>query len=544
MHFADRNETRPVRAPATMKLLLLSLLSGALLADMVVVENTTGTISVRMAHRDDVDVRGRSDERSVGPDDIEIERKKAAGFFARATPADGASIDLELEVPYQTSLGLTTTSGKIAVVGMPAALNVETESGDLELALPWYSSYLDFEAEQSPKELRIPNHLHRNQKKGGLKLTQHRRVGREFAGYTKVRVRIRSSRAVELREIPIPDDSPIKLPWQGPEALDSLFRVKGPVRLRERGRPYVKPEAESHADFRADVGLMDLLVHVTDKKGRVLSDLNPSEFRVTENGAPQTLIGAKRVDLPVNIVVFLDWNNSMVGKIPATLQAVDRFLNTLRPDDKMALHLLAHHALHLKPRLTDDRVELRRGLETLLALVLSNNEQKRNHLGGKAMVWDPMLVSMTDELPDHDDELNIFIPITMGIDLFSKVPFSKLRWGVEQMARELNILFYPIAVRDFMGPVSRSKIWGEHYEAGRKHLGALAKAGGGRVFEVETAEQIGAVLGQILEEVGTAYALSYSPTNQSYDGEWRSIRVEVDRPGVTLRYRPSYVARP
>jgi VWFA-related protein len=39
----------------------------------------------------------------------------------------------------------------------------------------------------------------------------------------------------------------------------------------------------------------------------------------------------------------------------------------------------------------------------------------------------------------------------------------------------------------------------------------------------------------------TYYALSYSPTNKQYDGRVRHIDVKVNRPGVELRYRKSYV---
>ena len=52
----------------------------------------------------------------------------------RAEPADAAAVHLELEVPCQTLLGLSTVSGKRR--RMPAALDVETENGDLHLALP------------------------------------------------------------------------------------------------------------------------------------------------------------------------------------------------------------------------------------------------------------------------------------------------------------------------------------------------------------------------------------------------------------------------
>lgn len=535
----------------TMALRLASLAAAAaltLLADIVVVENTAGAISVRVANRDDVDVRGRCDTRTIQPSDIEIERTPGAGMRIEANPADGAKIDLEIEVPYQTSLGITTLSGKIAVEGMPAALDVETESGDLELALPWYSSYLDFQAEQAPDQLKVPDHLERKDKKGRLQLAQHRRVGRDFRGYTEVRVRTETSRDVELREIPIPEDSPIKMHWQGPAALDALFRHKGPVRLQERSGPATDSEPAAKADFRTEVDWVDLLVHVTDKQGRILTDLKPEDFQVTENGVQQTLHSAARVDIPVNIVVFLDWNNSMRGKIPLTLHAVNGFIDSLRPGDKLAIHAAVRNIVHFFPRLTDDRTKLRQSMTALNRLNVSYRKLNPTHLGGTSTLWDPMLVSMTDELPEHDSELNIFIPVTMGVDVFSKIPFPKLRRGVEQMASDFNIRCYPIAVTNFL-------LWGPspspdrhpviaRMEQGRRKLGVLAKAGQGWVFEAEAPRQIGATLKKILAEVGSVYSLSYAPAQTDDDAAWKRVEVEIDRPDAVVRHRPGYFAHP
>ena len=43
-------------------------------------------------------------------------------------------------------------------------------------------------------------------------------------------------------------------------------------------------------------------------------------------------------------------------------------------------------------------------------------------------------------------------------------------------------------------------------------------------------------------EAGTAYSLAYYPRSQKSDGQFRSIRVRVNQPGLELRYRLGYYA--
>ncbi len=48
---------------------------------------------------------------------------------------------------------------------------------------------------------------------------------------------------------------------------------------------------------------------------------------------------------------------------------------------------------------------------------------------------------------------------------------------------------------------------------------------------------------QVVEDTSRYYLLGYHPTNQEQDGEYRTIRVKVKRPGLEVRARKGYVAR-
>lgn len=71
-------------------------------------------------------------------------------------------------------------------------------------------------------------------------------------------------------------------------------------------------------------------------------------------------------------------------------------------------------------------------------------------------------------------------------------------------------------------------------------LGQLAEETGG--FLVANTNDLGQGFERMQEEMRFYYLLSYSPTNAAFDGSYRSIRVKVNRPGVSVRTRKGYLA--
>jgi VWFA-related protein len=73
-------------------------------------------------------------------------------------------------------------------------------------------------------------------------------------------------------------------------------------------------------------------------------------------------------------------------------------------------------------------------------------------------------------------------------------------------------------------------------------LSQLAQQTGGAF--IGSANDIGSKLREVDEDLGTYYLLTYSPTNQNYDGKFRNISVKVKRSGVDTLARRGYFAVP
>ena len=67
---------------------------------------------------------------------------------------------------------------------------------------------------------------------------------------------------------------------------------------------------------------------------------------------------------------------------------------------------------------------------------------------------------------------------------------------------------------------------------------SLSEATGGRMYHANRIEDLNGVFEQVAAELRTVYSIGYTPSNLNFDGRFRRIRVQVNRPDVATRTRP------
>ena len=82
------------------------------------------------------------------------------------------------------------------------------------------------------------------------------------------------------------------------------------------------------AVFSAETRLVPLNVTVTDKSGRLVTNLPQSAFQVFENGVLQTIRLFKREDVPVSMGLIIDNSGSMREKRQASKRPLWRWSRT------------------------------------------------------------------------------------------------------------------------------------------------------------------------------------------------------------------------
>ncbi|HYO13943.1 MAG TPA: VWA domain-containing protein [Thermoanaerobaculia bacterium] len=261
-----------------------------------------------------------------------------------------------------------------------------------------------------------------------------------------------------------------------------------------------------------DVRLVELYTTVADGKGRPVEGLDPSTFRVLEDGVPQTIRRAEWVaETPVRIVTLIDNSASMQPRLESTRQAALEFLHrVLRPQDQAAV-ITFNNAPRVVVGLTGNLAALEEGLSGLVAR-------------DETALYDSVIYSLY-YLTGAKGQRAVLV-LSDGLDRSSDFRYE----DALESARRSGIAVYTIGL-DLPD--------GHRGDAARK-LSRLAEATGGRSFFVKGTGELASVYTEIERELRSQYRLVYQSTNSSSVETFRAVRVEVGKPGMEARTISGY----
>ena len=117
--------------------------------------------------------------------------------------------------------------------------------------------------------------------------------------------------------------------------LRALAQSQQPPPKPQEKKP---PQPEGEYAISVDVPLVNVDVVVTDNNGTFISGLKRQNFRVLEDGIPQTITNFAPTEAPITIVILLEFSKLLYGYF--SYQGQDwgyEFLNQLGKDDWVAL---------------------------------------------------------------------------------------------------------------------------------------------------------------------------------------------------------------
>src|ERR1041385_4065146 len=88
---------------------------------------------------------------------------------------------------------------------------------------------------------------------------------------------------------------------------------------------------------RVDTQLVSVPAVVTDSVGHPLSGLRPENFRIIEDGQPQTIANFGTTETPFEIALLLDTSGSTRDDVALIRSAANSFIAALRPGDKVGV---------------------------------------------------------------------------------------------------------------------------------------------------------------------------------------------------------------
>src|SRR5258706_14123545 len=81
------------------------------------------------------------------------------------------------------------------------------------------------------------------------------------------------------------------------------------------------------AEFRVDSDLVVLPLSITERAGRPVLGLEPSDFSVAQDGIPQQVLTVSRWDAPASIGIIFDASGSMKAGVRTAQSAVRNLLH-------------------------------------------------------------------------------------------------------------------------------------------------------------------------------------------------------------------------
>ncbi len=288
----------------------------------------------------------------------------------------------------------------------------------------------------------------------------------------------------------------------------------------------------SEPPIRVTTGLVHLVVTVMDKHHRLVTDLDRSDFKISENGVPQQIrFFGSETDLPLRIAVLLDTSNSIRDRLEFEKGAAVNFLSdVVRRGTDMAFLMTFDN----EPQVIQDYTD------QLYLLTSAIQDQRAGggtalndaiYMAAEKLEKAPLLRGQTSDLR------HVIVVISDGDDNLSDHAFSD---AVEEAVRAEAVIYTVSTDKDWVAIDNPDKPQKYNMDPGDKVLNDLANQTGGRAFFPYSTDDLAGSFQNIGTELRSQYFIAYSPTNPPVTGQYRKIDVRTDRKGLIVRTRKGY----
>jgi VWFA-related protein len=313
---------------------------------------------------------------------------------------------------------------------------------------------------------------------------------------------------------------------------------------------------------RINTTLVTVPVSVLDHQGRFVPGLERKDFRLFEDGVEQSIVHFEPTEMPFTVALLLDMSASTRFHLWEIKEAAIAFARQLRPQDKVLVVAFNDEVLLLTEATNDQDVistviqrDARTGQSTRLydAVHLVIHQRLDRIRGRKAIVLFTDGVDTTSFLASHRStlrEVEELDALIYPIQYDTQADVSSMTGGNITIVTNSSIWPFPrkSSSRVIYGsPSLRSLIsrsTAADYELADRYLHALADRTGGRLYSANDSTQLAQAFTSIAEELRRQYRLGYYPHDgMAQAGERHAIKVTVDRAGIAVRARNSYIAR-
>ena len=316
-----------------------------------------------------------------------------------------------------------------------------------------------------------------------------------------------------------------------------------------------------------DVKVVNVLVSVRDKEGRIVSDLGKGDFVLEEDGREQNIqYFARENDLPLTVGLLVDTSLSQRRVLGEEQSASYRFLEKVLNQDRDRAFVV-HFDWEVE--LLQDLTSSHKRLESALGSLATPEPRQwggqrspwpggpsgpgpgRRGRGGGTLLYDAVFLG-SDELMKKQQGRKAMIVLTDGVDTGSRTSLE----GSVEAALRADTLIYSVLFADTEmyqhiggfggGGMGRRRGGGPSrfptFPDGKKALKKLSKETGAGFFEVSTKHPIDQTYQRIEEELRNQYSLGYTPARGDTNPGYHKIHVTTHQKGLVVQARDGYYA--
>jgi len=266
-----------------------------------------------------------------------------------------------------------------------------------------------------------------------------------------------------------------------------------------------------------EVPIVTLDVVTTTQHGDLITGLKRDNFRIVEDGQPQTITNFAPSDAPLTIVMLMEFSSRGYYQWFA-YQAkywADAFFPNLQQKDWVALITFDMRS-RIEADFTQNKDEVREALYHLYFPGFSETN-----------VFDAILDTV-DRLKDVKGKKAILLLAT-GVDTFSK---HTLDQTIKQL-RQTDVSIFAVGLdKPYTNFLDSRGAFGSHlnFLQGENQLRTFAQMTGGFAWFPQFDGEIPGIFHEVAAFLRNQYSISYSPTNRVRDGKYRKLKVELVGP--------------
>ncbi len=522
-------------------------------------------------------------QKSLIESDIKFDNADEGLKVEIAPQTSRTRVDLIIKIPPRTKIRVKTTDGEVRVSGNLESVEIETDTGTISADVPLENVKYSFVWTESRPRFLSDVELEKIKEKAAGKFVisgrinekskiKSRKTNDETVAETddeeqsennenqkpktknqkskdkeQVELDLTTARGIillninpnevssDLRERPLTEAAKA-IVRSGDSLLTEAIRRASPKYFGDyaktlppmRREPVLGESKERPNDVNAQI--KRVLVRVLDTNNRAVPDLTVKDFEVSEAGEKREILSVEPTTAPFNLVLLLDVSGSVDNYVDFIRKTARNFVNTVNPNDKVAI-IIFNEDVKTLSTFTTDKGKLSESLDTFDA-------------GGGTAYYDALAFALAETLRPLKGERTAIVALTDGDDNRSFLPFDALLGSIQ----ESGALIYPLYVPSGLIAASKNRDPNATVDPLRtKYNGLSSKAegegeklasiSGGVYYSIRKLGDLQKAYDDIVTQLRTAYSITFrSNLAELRDGRASPrLKVKVDRENTFVK---------